>query len=34
MKIECEGFDEIVEIQGFQCPAAIAGTGHWMRAVR
>ena len=34
MKTECEDFQEIAEIQGYQCPAAIPGVGHWMRAVK
>lgn len=34
MKIECEDFAEIAEVQGYQCPAAIPGVGHWMGAVR
>jgi hypothetical protein len=34
LEVECEGFQEIAEIQGYQCPGAIPGVGHWMRAIR
>jgi len=30
MNVECETFQEVAEIQGFQCPAAIPGIGHWL----
>ena len=29
-----EGFPRITEIQGYQCPAAIPGIGHWLKAVK
>ena len=29
-----EGFSRIAEIQGYQCPAAVAGVGHWLKAER
>ena len=34
LEVEVEDFAEIAEIQGFQCPAAIPGTGHWLLAVK
>jgi len=34
LEVEVEDFAEIAEIQGFQCPAAIAGAGHWLLAVK
>ena len=34
IKKECETFAEVAEIQGYQCPAAVSGVGHWMRAIR
>ena len=34
MEVECETFEEVAEIQGYQCPAAISGVGHWLGNVR
>jgi len=28
-----EGFARITEIQGYQCPAAVQGIGHWLKKI-